>query len=84
MDVVVLLEAAVVLGAIAMGTRYSGIAVGLWGGVGVGILVFVFGEAPGEPPAAAVAIILAGAASALVVRRRIDRLDLVGVLKTRE
>jgi putative ABC transport system permease protein len=33
---------------------------------------------------AAVAIILAGAASALVVRRRIDRLDLVGVLKTRE
>jgi putative ABC transport system permease protein len=30
------------------------------------------------------AIVLAGAASALVVRRRIDRLDLVGVLKTRE
>ena len=33
---------------------------------------------------AALAILLAGAASALVVRRRIDRLDLVGVLKTRE
>ncbi|MDH5246276.1 MAG: ABC transporter permease [Betaproteobacteria bacterium] len=33
---------------------------------------------------AALAIVLAGAASALVVRRRIDRLDLVGVLKTRE
>jgi putative ABC transport system permease protein len=33
---------------------------------------------------AALAIVIAGAASALIVRRRIDRLDLVGVLKTRE
>jgi putative ABC transport system permease protein len=33
---------------------------------------------------AALAIVLAGAASALIVRARIDRLDLVGVLKTRE
>ena len=33
---------------------------------------------------AALAIVLAGAASALIVRRRVDRLDLVGVLKTRE
>jgi putative ABC transport system permease protein len=33
---------------------------------------------------AALAVLLAGAASAAVVRRRIDRLDLVGVLKTRE
>jgi putative ABC transport system permease protein len=33
---------------------------------------------------AALAIIAAGIASALVVRRRIDRLDMVGALKTRE
>lgn len=33
---------------------------------------------------AAVATIVAGLASALVVRRKLDRLDLVGVLKTRE
>ncbi|HEX7889733.1 MAG TPA: ABC transporter permease [Ramlibacter sp.] len=33
---------------------------------------------------AAAAVAGAGAASALIVRRRIDRLDLVGVLKTRE
>jgi putative ABC transport system permease protein len=33
---------------------------------------------------AALAIVVAGAASALIVRRHIDRLDLVGVLKTRE
>ena len=57
--IVMLLEALVVIGCIIMGTRASGVGVGLWGGVGVGILVFVFGEAPGEPPAAAVAIILA-------------------------
>jgi putative ABC transport system permease protein len=33
---------------------------------------------------AALAIIIAGTGSAMVVRRRIDQLDLVGVLKTRE
>ncbi|HYQ98992.1 MAG TPA: FtsX-like permease family protein [Casimicrobiaceae bacterium] len=33
---------------------------------------------------AALAIVAAGVASALIVRRRIDRLDLVGALKTRE
>lgn len=33
---------------------------------------------------AALAIVIAGAASALIVRRRVDHLNLVGVLKTRE
>lgn len=33
---------------------------------------------------AAICVVAAGVASALVVRRRLDRLDLVGVLKTRE
>jgi putative ABC transport system permease protein len=33
---------------------------------------------------AALCVVAAGVASALVVRRRIDRLDLVAVLKTRE
>jgi putative ABC transport system permease protein len=33
---------------------------------------------------AALAIVAAGVASALVVRRRIDRLDMVSALKTRE
>jgi putative ABC transport system permease protein len=33
---------------------------------------------------AAICVVLAGAASALVVRRRIDRLDMVAALKTRE
>jgi putative ABC transport system permease protein len=33
---------------------------------------------------AAICVVVAGAASALVVRRRIDRLDMVAALKTRE
>ena len=40
-----------------------------------------------EPPTyawSAIVVLAAGAASALIVRRRIDRLDLVGVLKTQE
>jgi anaerobic C4-dicarboxylate transporter DcuA/anaerobic C4-dicarboxylate transporter DcuB len=53
------LEFAVVLGCIVMGTRVGGAGVGLWGGVGVAVLVFVFRELPGAPPATAVAIILA-------------------------
>jgi anaerobic C4-dicarboxylate transporter DcuB len=68
MDITFLLEAVVVLGAIVMGTRYSGIAVGLWGGTGVAVLVFVFGEAPGEPPSAAVAIILAVVTAAAMMQ----------------
>ena len=59
MSVSFVLEALVVLGCIVMGTRAGGVGVGLWGGLGTFVLVFVFGEAPGEPPAAAVAIILA-------------------------
>ena len=51
MDVSFVLEALVVLGAIVMGTRAGGVGVGLWGGLGTFVLVFVFGEAPGEPPA---------------------------------
>ncbi len=33
---------------------------------------------------AVIAMVLAGAASAMIVRRQVDRLDLVAVLKTRE
>jgi anaerobic C4-dicarboxylate transporter DcuB len=68
MDVIFILEALVVLGAIVMGTRVSGIGVGLWGGVGTAVLVFVFGEAPGDPPATAVAIILAVVTAAAMMQ----------------
>jgi anaerobic C4-dicarboxylate transporter DcuA/anaerobic C4-dicarboxylate transporter DcuB len=62
------LELAVVLACIVMGTRVGGAGVGLWGGVGVGVLVFVFQEAPGAPPASAVAIILAVVTAAALMQ----------------
>ena len=68
MDIIFVLEALVVLGCILMGTRYSGVGVGLWGGLGVFVLVFIFREAPGEPPAGAVAIILAVVTTAAMMQ----------------
>jgi anaerobic C4-dicarboxylate transporter DcuB len=59
MDAQFILEAIVVLAAILMGTRSGGVGVGVWGGLGVAILVFVFHEPPGEPPISAMLIILA-------------------------
>jgi len=48
----------VVLGCIVMGTRSSGVALGLWGGTGVAILVFVLRLPPGSPPVDALLIVL--------------------------
>jgi anaerobic C4-dicarboxylate transporter-like protein len=59
MDIQFVLEAIVVLAAILMGTRAGGVGVGVWGGLGVAILVFGFHEQPGEPPISAMLIILA-------------------------
>ena len=74
MDITFILEAVVVLGAIVMGTRAGGVGIGVWGGLGVAVLVFVFGEAPGEPPIAALLIILAvvTAASLMQVAGGVD------------
>jgi anaerobic C4-dicarboxylate transporter DcuB len=68
MSVSFVLEALVVLGAIVMGTRAGGVGVGLWGGLGTFVLVFVFGEPPGAPPAAAMAIILAVVTAAALMQ----------------
>jgi anaerobic C4-dicarboxylate transporter DcuA/anaerobic C4-dicarboxylate transporter DcuB len=57
--VLFILELAVVLGAIVMGTRSSGVALGIWGGFGVAVLVFVFQLEPGSPPVDAMLIIIA-------------------------
>jgi anaerobic C4-dicarboxylate transporter DcuB len=61
-------EALVVVACIVMGTRAGGVGVGLWGGLGTLVLVFVFGEAPGEPPAGAMAIILAVVTAAAMMQ----------------
>ncbi len=47
------------LAVIFTGIRYGGIAFGLLGGLGVSVLAFVFGIAPGTPPISVMLIILA-------------------------
>ena len=52
------LEAIVLIGAIVMGTKSSGVGLGVWGGFGVAVLVFVFRLEPGSPPVDAMLIII--------------------------
>ncbi len=62
------LEAVVVVAAIVMGTRSSGVALGIWGGVGVTVLVFVFQLDPGSPPVDAMLIIIAVVTTAAMMQ----------------
>lgn len=55
----IVLQFAVVLGAIWLGARYSGVGLGLWGAVGLLVLVLVFGVNPTSPPVDVLLIILA-------------------------
>src|SRR3954454_3750959 len=73
------LELIVLLSAIAVGARAGGVGMGLWGGVGLAILVFIFGEEPGSIPGDVLLIILAVimAASAMEAAGGIDFLVLV-------
>jgi anaerobic C4-dicarboxylate transporter DcuB len=53
------IQFALVLGAILLGIRKGGVALGLIGGLGVAVLVFLFRVAPSDPPVAVMLIILA-------------------------
>src|SRR5689334_6797085 len=70
------LELAVLLAAIALGARAGGVGMGLWGGVGLAVLVFGFGEKPGAIPGEVLLIILTVimAASAMEAAGGIDYL----------
>ncbi|WP_040167751.1 anaerobic C4-dicarboxylate transporter [Microbacterium gorillae] len=69
MDILILiLELLVVVGAIFMGTRTSGIGLGTWGLVGTAIIVFVFQQAPGAAPVDAVFIVLTVVTAASVMQ----------------
>jgi anaerobic C4-dicarboxylate transporter DcuB len=72
--VLVAIEGLVVIGFIALGVRTGGIGLGLWGGVGTLVLVFVFGLDPGEPPISAMLIIIAviSAAAAMEAAGGVD------------
>src|SRR6188768_1110081 len=70
------LQLIVLLGAIAAGARAGGVGMGLWGGVGLFVLVFGFRTAPGSIPGEVLLIILAVimAASAMEAAGGIDYL----------
>ena len=57
--ILVVVQGLVVIGFIALGVRSGGVGLGLWGGVGTLVLVFVFGLDPGEAPISAILIIIA-------------------------
>ena len=77
--ILIALEGLVVIGFIALGVRSGGIGLGLWGGVGTLILVFLFGLDPGEPPISAMLIIVAviAASAAMQAAGGIDYMVLV-------
>jgi anaerobic C4-dicarboxylate transporter DcuA len=59
MTLSIVLQFIVVLAAIWMGARFSGVGLGLWGAVGLLVLVVVFGVSPTSPPIDVMLIILA-------------------------
>jgi anaerobic C4-dicarboxylate transporter DcuA len=74
MDLKLILEFLVILGALAMGARVGGVGLGLWGAVGLLVLVAVFGIAPAGIPGEVLLIVLTVimAASAMEVAGGID------------
>jgi anaerobic C4-dicarboxylate transporter DcuA/anaerobic C4-dicarboxylate transporter DcuB len=85
--ILVVVQGLVVVGFIALGVRSGGIGLGLWGGVGTLVLVFVFGLDPGEPPVSAMLIIIAviSAAAAMQAAGGVDYMVLIasGALRAR-
>src|SRR6187399_3116991 len=73
------LQLIVLLTAIALGARVGGVGMGLWGGVGLAVLVFLFGAAPGAIPGEVLLIILTVimAASVMEAAGGIDYLVLI-------
>jgi anaerobic C4-dicarboxylate transporter DcuA len=74
MSVRLFLEFAVVIGALLMGARAGGVGLGLWGAVGLLVLVVGFGVPPGAIPGEVLIIVLTVimAASAMEVAGGVD------------
>lgn len=72
--VAIVLQIAVVLGCLLLGTRFGGLGLGLISGIGLALMVFVFGLKPGEPPVGVMLTIVAviGAASTLQQAQGLD------------
>ena len=76
MSLHLILQLVVLLTAIGVGARVGGVGMGLWGGVGLAILVFGFGAPPGSIPGEVLLIIITVimAASAMEAAGGIDYL----------
>src|SRR5215510_6568426 len=74
MSIKLLLEFAVLIGALLMGARAGGVGLGLWGAVGLLVLVAGFGVPPGAIPGEVLIIVLTViiAASAMEVAGGVD------------
>src|SRR6187401_2256846 len=74
MDLKLILEFLVILGALVMGARTGGVGLGLWGAVGLLVLVVGFGVPPGAIPGEVLIIVLTVimAASAMEVAGGVD------------
>jgi anaerobic C4-dicarboxylate transporter DcuA len=74
MNITLILEFLVIIGALAMGARAGGVGLGLWGAVGLLVLVAGFGVAPAGIPGEVLLIVLTVimAASAMEVAGGID------------
>lgn len=74
MNLTLILEIAVLLGALLMGARMGGVGLGLWGAVGLLVLVVGFGVPPGAIPGEVLIIVLTVimAASAMEVAGGVD------------
>jgi anaerobic C4-dicarboxylate transporter DcuA len=74
MTIKLLLEFAVIIGALLMGARAGGVGLGLWGAVGLLVLVVGFGIPPGAIPGEVLIIVLTVimAASAMEVAGGVD------------
>ena len=72
--VAIVLQILVILGCLLMGTRFGGIGLGLISGIGLVILVFLFGLTPGEPPVSVMLTIVAviGCAATLQQGKGLD------------
>ena len=62
-----ILQVIVVFGVIAIGSRYTGIGLGIWGGIGLFLLVTVFGLRPTSAPVDVLLIMIAVATAASVM-----------------
>ena len=59
MDITMILELLIVLGALYVGSRYGSLALGAISGIGLALLVLCFGLKPGNPPTDVIYIIIA-------------------------